>query len=76
MQKRKQIVLSDFALYMYVGEKVDMHFSVILNCKVLMIFLNITIITHTTLHVVMSRNIYLLLTTKDLIVCHYPIQSK
>ena len=41
-----------------------------------MIFLNITIITHTTLHVVMSRNIYLLPTTKDLIVYHYPIQSK
>lgn len=33
LQKRKQIVLSDFALYMYVGEKVDMHFSVILNCS-------------------------------------------
>ena len=33
-----------------------------------MIFLNITIIAHTTLHVVMSRNIYLLPTTKDLII--------
>ena len=32
--KRKQIVFfSDFALYMYVGEKVDMHVSVILNCS-------------------------------------------
>ena len=41
-----------------------------------MIFLNITIIAHTTLYVVMSHNIYLLLTTKDLIICHYPIQSK
>ena len=41
-----------------------------------LIFLNITIIAHITLHVVMSRNIYLLPTTKDLIICHYPIQCK
>ena len=55
------------------------HFELQLKKDILfkvLIFFNITIIAHTTLHVVMSRNIYLLPTTKDLIICHYPIQCK